>query len=101
MFVCVLSVVLAVKVEAVEGRNESNVYALNRSRKQCFVMLYYVLFVYSYLCCVELSYCDIEGKFSFYAFIRNNKFLWYFVFVKTKTNERQLTACFLKQDPST
>ena len=67
VFVCVLSVVLAVKVEAVEGRNESNVYALNRSRKQSFVMLYYVLFVYSYLCCVELSncpfYCDIKGKF--------------------------------------
>ena len=33
-----MRVVLAVNVEAVEGRNLSNVCALNRSQKPCFIM---------------------------------------------------------------
>ena len=59
-----MGVVLAVNVEAVEGRNISNVCALNQSHKQCFLMFYSILFVYSYLWCVELFtcpfYCEIQ-----------------------------------------
>ena len=38
-----VGVVLAVNVEAVEGRHVSNVCALNPSQKQCLMMFYYVL----------------------------------------------------------
>ena len=54
LFLCHPSFLL--NVEAVEGRNTSNVCALNRSYKRCFMMFHYVLFfVYHYLCCIELS----------------------------------------------
>ena len=56
-----MGVVLAVNVKAVVGRNPSNVSALNRSQKRCFMMVYYVLLrficILSYLLCVELSTC--------------------------------------------
>ena len=57
-----VGVVLAVNVEAVEGRNTSSVCALNRSQKRGFMMFYYVLLciicrVDSYFCHVELSNC--------------------------------------------
>ena len=57
-----------------------------------FVLLRFILFVYSYLCNVELSTCfllfwgggggggdssDPKDKFSFYAFITNDKVLLY------------------------
>ena len=57
-----VGVVLAVNVEAVEGRNTSSVCALNRSQKRCFMIFYYVLLCIicrldSYFCHVELSNC--------------------------------------------
>ena len=83
-----LGVVLAVTVKVVEGRNMSNVYALNRSQKRCFMMFYYVLFHFicillPLLCCtVYLSFLvwkssDAKDIFSFYAFIINNNVLLY------------------------
>ena len=61
----------------------SNVCALNRFQKRCFMMFYSGLSVYSYLCYVELSTCpllmwnssDPKDKSSFYAFIMNNNVL--------------------------
>ena len=46
-----VGVVLAVNVKAMEGRYMSNI------SERCFMMFYYDLSVYSYLCCVELSTC--------------------------------------------
>ena len=36
-----VGVVLAVNVQAMESRNMSNVFALNRSQERCFMMFYY------------------------------------------------------------
>ena len=59
-------------------------YAL-KSNILCFTPFYSIIFVYLYLCCVELSTCpfivwnlsDPKDRFSFYAFIMNNKVLLY------------------------
>ena len=64
----------------------SNVHALNRSQKRCFMFFTSfdsVLSVYSYLCYVELSICPFllpvwklsepKDRFSFYALIKSNK----------------------------
>ena len=85
VFVGEWALFLAVNIKVVEGRNMSNVCALNRSQKQCFMMFYSISSVYSNLCCVELSSCpfivwnssDLKDKFSFYIFIINNIVLLY------------------------
>ena len=77
-----MGVALAVNVRAVEGRNMSNVYALNQSQKRCF-KFHYVLSVYSYLYCVGQSSFLVQNlkypkdKISLYDFIMNNKVILY------------------------
>ena len=83
-----MGIVLAVNVKVMEGRDMTNAYALNRFQKQCFMTFYYVLlhlWVYSYLCCVELSTCPFQcgtrvtqkEKKSFHAFIMYYNVLLY------------------------
>ena len=65
-------------------------------------MFYSVLFVYSYLCCVELATCPFyyriqvtsKANVSFYAFIMNNinKVLLYYIYVKTTPNPTTLLS---------
>ena len=78
-----MGVVLAVNVEEVESRNMSNDCALNQSQKRCSMMFYRF-----YLCTLTIAVLDCllvlltgipetqKGRFSFYAFIMNNKCLF-------------------------
>ena len=81
-----MDVVLAVNVEAVKGRNMSNVCAHNRSQKRRFMMLYYGLLCFicillPLLCCtVYLSLLlwnsnDPRENLSYDAIIMNNNVL--------------------------
>ena len=51
--------VVAVNVKAVEGRNMSNVCALNRSQKRCFMTFFSPLYLHTltFVVCVKLSAC--------------------------------------------
>ena len=83
-----MGIVLAVNVEAMEGRTMSNNCALSQSQKRCFMLFYRF---YLYILAVVVLNCLLviltgipetqKGKFSFYAFIMNNKFLFLCVFV--------------------
>ena len=81
-----MGVVLAVNGDSKEGRNMSNDCALNLSQKCCFTTLYSlfeficILFTFVVLNCLIVHFywwnsSDPKGKFSFYAFIINNKVL--------------------------
>ena len=99
-----MGVVLAVKEEPVEGTNTGNDCAPNRSQKRLsryFTTFYSVLFYLCTLTFVMLN-CetallpgwnpsDSKGKFSFYAFIMNNKVLLYlYSQVRVKSRLSQL-----------
>ena len=83
-----MSTVLAVNGDEAEGRNTSNDCVLNQSQKQhlpCFTALFYLN---RHLRYAELSNCpfvllvnstDPKGKFSFYAFIKNNIVILYLI----------------------
>ena len=68
----------------------------------CFTTFYSVLFVYSYLCYVELSacpfYCGIrvtqKTHFLFYAFIMNNKVLFYLYLYTCNTKNHTKLSIF-------
>ena len=77
-------------VEAVGGRNTSNVGAYNRSQTKRYFMFYCVLFHFICIllpCCAELSivlfivkFKGLKKFFSLYAFIMNKSVLLCFVF---------------------